>query len=124
MWRGDGGSEAAKSSCRTPGAAGLARVRWSSAPRPANGHAVADVERHEVLAQFKRPIVAVPGLGHDIVHRRRRYSLAGEQDEVGVDGKLRLGLGEYATSLARRGVGRDAAPAVGVRHSITPSACA
>src|SRR6516162_1635599 len=97
MCRGDGGSEAAKSSCRTPGAAGLARVRWSSALRPANGHAVADVERHEVLAQFKRPIVAVPGLGHDIVKRR-------------------LGLGEYATSFARRDVVRDDALDVGVLH--------
>src|SRR6516225_1325464 len=104
------------SSGRTPGAAGLAPVRWSSPLRPANGDAVADVERHEVLAQFKRPIVAVPGLGHDIVQRRGRYSLAGEQDEVGVDGKLRLGLGEYATSFARRDVVRDDALDVGVLH--------
>src|SRR5262249_35262944 len=109
---------AARPRSQAAGRAGLRgspRVRWSSALRPPNGHAVADVERHEVYAQFERSIVAVTGLGQDIVQLRRRYSLAGKQDEVGVDGKLRLGLGEYATSLARCDVVRDAAVDGGVR---------
>src|SRR5262249_61309061 len=91
------------------GLRGAPRVRWSSALRPPNGHAVADVERHEVYAQFERSIVAVTGLGQDIVQRRRRCPLAGKQDAVGVGGKIRLGLGVYATSLARWGGVYDAA---------------
>ena len=54
----------------------------------------------------QRSAVGLPRLGDDVVDRRRRDAFAAEQNDVGIGGKLRLGLGEDAAGLARRRVVR------------------
>src|SRR5262249_60544564 len=63
---------------------------------------VANLECHQVLANFERPRIGLARLRDEIVDSQRRNLVAGQKDEMCVGGKLRFARAK--TRPASRGV--------------------
>jgi len=81
---------------------------------------VAEVERHQILADFQRALIGLPSLGEEIGEGRGRHPLACEKYEMRVRGEFRLRASEDYAGLARRRVVRHDPPDEGFRHQFGP----
>jgi hypothetical protein len=70
-------------------------------------HRVADVERHEIDADLKRPAIGFAGFRDDIVEARRRDVAVAQQHQVAVSRELRLRAREDRARLFGGGVVGD-----------------
>ena len=67
-----------------------------------NRHVFSDLELHQVFADLQRPVIGLSRLRDEIVDRRRRNFVAGQEDQMRVRGEL--GLVWANTMPASRGV--------------------
>ena len=65
----------------------------------AHANCIADFKGHQVLTNLQRPAISFARACHDIINGYARNLVAGEKDEMRIDGQPRLGQRKHLSGF-------------------------